>query len=684
MEALVGQRFGRYRVLEEIGRGAMGAVFKGYDATLDREVAIKVLAPHLVWDSQFVERFLREARVAARLHHPNIVAIYDVGQEGGWYYFVMEHLPGETLREQIRRRGALPPEEVVQIAAQLASALDYAHEQGVVHRDVKPGNVIVDPDGHVTLTDFGIVKAASETHLTATGMTVGTPEYMAPEQATGGEVGPWTDRYALGVVAYEMLSGRVPFQADSTMALLYRIVHEPHPPLHGVRPELPAAVDAVLGRALAKEPARRYPSAQAFVEALERALAGQEVEVVASAVEALPCGGAEWPETPTVVMEASAAAGAPAGAMRGVAAAQPSCEAGLLSAAERQGGTRDRVPREQGERRTTFRSWVWPVVTVLVAALAVGLTLTLSRNAAERRWQATQAKATFEAQARATETAIAQAKVPPACITAGQTWVREVDGMEMVCVPVGEFLMGSKYADPNTEDDEKPQHTVYLDAYWIDRTEVTVAQFRRFVQATGHKTSAEKDGWGYIASRSGWWYNARGANWKRPNGVETRALDDHPVVQVSWDDAQAYCEWVGGRLPTEAEWEKAARGTDGRIYPWGNEFEGWRLNCEESICRDGLHFTAPVGSFPGGASPYGALDMAGNVWEWVADRYDKEWYAHSPRENPSGPASGEGRVRRGGSWYHGRDGVRVANRRGDHPITRASDIGFRCVVAQGQ
>jgi Tol biopolymer transport system component len=281
--SLVGSHLGKYEIKAEIGRGGMGSVYLGYDPLLDRQVAVKVLAPHLVWDHEFVERFVREARAAARLKHPNVVTVFDVGQEGGWYYFVMEHLAGETLAARLQSQGALSAQEALSILRPLAAALDYAHHRGIVHRDVKPGNVILGPEGQVTLMDFGIARAAQEGRLTGTGTVVGTPEYMSPEQARGMTVDARTDQYSLGVVAYQMLSGQVPFQADSTLALMYKIVHEPPPPLSQYRPDLPAEAGATLEQALAKEPGARYACASAFVEALEYALAGSTVRTKAAA-----------------------------------------------------------------------------------------------------------------------------------------------------------------------------------------------------------------------------------------------------------------------------------------------------------------------------------------------------------------------------------------------------------------
>ena len=233
---MIGTRLGKYEIQAEIGKGGMGVVYLGYDPMLDRQVAVKVLAPHLVWEPGFVERFLREARAAARLKHASLVTIYDVGQEGDWYYFVMEYLEGQTVSQIIRQKGALTNEQVLYVLRRLADALDYAHSCGLVHRDVKPANIIVSPAGQVTLTDFGVARAAQETRLTSTGSLLGTPQYMSPEQAQGEVVGHHTDIYSLGVVAYEMLTGRAPFGATTPHAVLHQLIYDPPPPVCSRRP----------------------------------------------------------------------------------------------------------------------------------------------------------------------------------------------------------------------------------------------------------------------------------------------------------------------------------------------------------------------------------------------------------------------------------------------------------------
>jgi formylglycine-generating enzyme required for sulfatase activity len=252
---------------------------------------------------------------------------------------------------------------------------------------------------------------------------------------------------------------------------------------------------------------------------------------------------------------------------------------------------------------------------------------------------------------------------PPSVPTPIETMVRFKDGKIMVYIPAGEFLMGSAETDLQADDDEKPLHSIYLDAFWIDKTEITNSQYQLCLNE---------------------------GRCMPPQKLGKRFEEDYqPVIGVNWLQAAAYCEWSGGRLPTEAEWEKAARGVDGRIYPWGDRFDGSRLNFCDINCiadwkdrraDDGYEYTAPVGNYPKGASPYGVLDMSGNVWEWTADWYDPHYYANSPLKNPTGPASGQQRVVRGGSWYYYGTNLRVPNRHRDSPTYRYDNIGFRCVV----
>ncbi len=352
-----------------------------------------------------------------------------------------------------------------------------------------------------------------------------------------------------------------------------------------------------------------------------------------------------------------------------------------------------------GASRTTSEfsprpRWLLPILSavVIIAVLVVGLVLmrlssgetppapTITITGGGRTVVAVRgitntpaSSATVKVAATATPIPPTNTPVPPTDTplpAAGAVRISERDGAEMVYVPAGEFIMGSE----DGADNEKPVHTVYLDAYWIDKYEVTNAQFKKCVDA-GTCTAPTTCDWG------------------EPTYQDADKAG-HPVVCVDWENARKYCEWAEKRLPTEAEWEKAARGTDGRTYPWGNEFDGSKVNFCDKNCEfdhkdvaydDGYTRTAPVGSYPSGASPYNARDMAGNVWEWVVDWYDSGYYseAAASQANPQGPVSGDYRVVRGGSWGGDVDGVRSARRGRYNPDNRVVSYGFRCAASPG-
>ncbi|TAK42889.1 MAG: serine/threonine protein kinase, partial [Betaproteobacteria bacterium] len=258
-------RFGRYLIVGELGRGAMGAVYRAIDPLIEREVAIKTLLPHLPEDEMVAvrERFLREARSAGRLNHPNIVTIFDVGEQDGVAYIAMELLEGRTLQQMLTESRRLPVATAADIAAQVADALDHALGFGIVHRDVKPANIMVSASGRAKLADFGVAHLPSAS-MTHTGAALGSPKYMAPEQVIGQPVDPRADIFSLGAVLYEMLTGRTPFEREgetTVFALMNRIVAEPHAAVTKIDPSLPPAFDRILARALAKTPAERYQRA---------------------------------------------------------------------------------------------------------------------------------------------------------------------------------------------------------------------------------------------------------------------------------------------------------------------------------------------------------------------------------------------------------------------------------------
>ncbi|MFJ7333243.1 serine/threonine-protein kinase [Streptomyces sp. NPDC101110] len=290
---LVGQQIAGYRIEQEIGRGGMAVVYRARDLRLERTVALKLLAPELARNDTFRRRFTHESRAAAAIDHPHIVPVFEAGETDGVLYIAMRYVPGSDLRHVLDREGPMPPVTAVRVAAQVASALDAAHDHGLVHRDVKPGNILVargtdsDHPEHVYLTDFGLTKKSlSLTGFTTVGQFVGTLDYVAPEQISGKPVDARCDVYGFACVVFETLAGHPPFLRDDDMALLWAHQYDEPPPLTEDRPDLDPRVDAVFAQALAKSPDDRYPSCLAFVAALRAATTG---------------GGTESPRTPTRV-----------------------------------------------------------------------------------------------------------------------------------------------------------------------------------------------------------------------------------------------------------------------------------------------------------------------------------------------------------------------------------------------
>ncbi len=304
---------GRYRIVRRIGAGGMARVFLAEDVDLHRDVAIKVLHERFAEDEQFVERFSREARAAAGLNHPNIVAVYDRGHADGSYYIAMEYLDGDTLKDVITKQGPVQPKRAIDIALQLLAALRFAHRRDVIHRDVKPQNVMVLRDGRVKVADFGIARAG-DSDMTEAGSIVGTAQYLSPEQARGQHVGPESDLYSVGVVLYEMLCGRVPFTGDSAVAIAMKHVQEPPIPPSRIEPSIPPELEAIVLRAMQKDATRRYHSADEMGLDLDRVRKGLGVSpatTVMAANEAYADTGRTMVAPPVMSRPAAKAATAP-------------------------------------------------------------------------------------------------------------------------------------------------------------------------------------------------------------------------------------------------------------------------------------------------------------------------------------------------------------------------------------
>jgi serine/threonine protein kinase len=647
----VGQSIDRYRVLEQLGQGGMAVVYKAYDTRLERDVALKVIRTEYIRPIQLdklMQRFEREAKAQAKFAHNNIVHVYDYGAYKGAPYIVMEYLSGGTLKSQTGQ--PMPYQQAARLLAPIADALAYAHDRNVLHRDVKPSNILITEVGKPVLTDFGIAKIleVEGTAITDTGMGIGTPEYMAPEQWRG-QPFPQTDIYALGVVFYELVTGRKPYTADTPTAIAVMQVMEPLPRPSRLVHDLPAKVEKVLYKALAVRPEDRYGNMTEFAQVLkefsEDGIAEREWGTP------IPMGEAEETEAQ----------------LKQIATRTP---------VSMEDTSDDLISPPVSTERKKKLSRLWMSLGLLFAIVVIGggigLGLFYEKIVGMRAPETPTLTITPKATRTVTPTYTqfptdTQTYTPAPIAVIGSTLIREKDGMEMSYIPAGEFDMGMSEGI----NDESLGRTVYLDAFWIDKYEVTNMQFASFLNEMGNQN--EEDGnWLDIEDKD---VNIHKSEelWSADSGY-----GNHPVVEVSWDGAVAYCTWVGGRLPTEAEWEKAARGgLVGRLYPWGNDSPVCTLGAENgaqySYCGGGHK---EVGSFaPNG---YDLYDMAGNVYEWVMDWYAVNYYDSSPAENPLGPSDGEYRVLRGGSWYLGANTLLVFNRSFRSPDFTLSYIGFRC------
>ena len=421
LDNLAGQRLGQYELRDLLGMGGMGAVYRGFQPSLQREVAIKILPPTLAGEADYLERFTREARTSAALEHAHIVPVYDYGTQNGLSYVVMRLLTGGSLAERIANRlktgkGLPSLGEAAEVIRALAAALDYAHSRGVIHRDIKPNNVMFDEQGSPFLVDFGIAKLTNVTSaLTGTGVAMGTPSHMAPEQWRGESITPAVDQYALGVMTYSMLTGRLPFEAPTPFALMHKHLNEQPTPLEAWRADLPPEVQPVLARAMAKEPRERFPSMREFAAAFERAIQGNPGLPTGFFVTPLPRkpAPAVVPDTPTITPAPPGRTPPPA-PLPDAPTTPPGL--GLPTPAPRQDATVPPAPqtleRQAARRRSPV---VWAATLIVVALLAGGGLLALSQRGDQAALASTQTAVAVEA--AAAETAVALAALATATDT---------------------------------------------------------------------------------------------------------------------------------------------------------------------------------------------------------------------------------------------------------------------------
>ena len=627
MSNLVGKTLvERYNVQEFIGRGGMAEVYKVWDSQRAVHLAMKVLHADLAEDKIFLRRFRREATNLAKLQHPHIVRFYGMERDSRLAFMLMDYVEGESLRTKIFRQDEPFTEDAVrQIVRPVSSALHYAHNMGLVHCDIKPANIMLDKHDEVRLADFGIARMSNA--ATATMVGAGTPAYMAPEQIRGEDPTPQTDIYALGILLFEMLTGgERPFTGEGSKAtgstsekVRWEQLNKQPPNPRKWNSDLSPELEAVVLKCLEKEPKKRFGNALELLNAIELATGEGEAPPPKSE-PALDVEKYAAPESVPVIAQKE----------------------------------RPEPGKVQGKSKRFLTAGI-----ALAGMILLSLGWLMGGGAPEvfpTKTPTKTATPTFTFTPISTSTPIAtntpQATAPPA-LGIGSTWERPADGMTMLYIPAGEFEMGSNDGD----SDEKPIHTVYLDAYWMDETEVTNAMYAKCVSAG----ECDQPGGSYYGNSS---------------------YTNHPVVYMDWNDAQNYCRWTGGHLPTEAEWEKAARGgLEGKKYPWGDESPVCEQRAENGAKYDNNSNCDDTGTEKAGnfsANGYGLYDMSGNVWEWVNDWYDADYYANSPSSNPSGPSSGNDRVLRGGSWFDNSYNLRSANRRRDFPVYTSGDLGFRC------
>ena len=625
----------RYRIVRLLGQGGFGAVYRVWDLNLTRPCALK---ENLETSPQAQQQFQHEAFMLSGLSHPNLPRVTDYfAIPGQGQYLVMDFVEGEDLQDILdHRRGLLPESQVLPWIVQVCDALVYLHAQSppIIHRDIKPKNIILTPAGKAMLVDFGIAKLYDAHRKTTLGARAVTPGFSPQEQYGSGLTDARSDVYALGATLYTLLTGQEPVESVQRTST-------PLVPPRALNPQVSPGMESVILKAMEPAPAQRFQNMSEF----KNALGGVTATVSVANPAMLEAYTDAAPVIPQPVGQPASksfpwklALGGLAVLVLGVILVGG---VALMASSPRQTAQ----PHDIKSAAITRLSET-PVSPLLTTNTLVPPTETRLGNFTPTLPPIPTLKPiSIPAPERPTDTPIPDLRPELAMVS-------DKDGMQLLFVTAGEFLMGTLPEDPQASDDsEKPQHTVYLDAFFIDETEVSNAMYAICVKAGECQPPSQTS---YFSDPT---------------------VANHPVFWVSWSDAKDYCAWAGRQLPTEAQWEKAARGAEGHTYSWGEGIDRSLANYGGTVNR-----TTPVDSYPSGASPFGALNMAGNVWEWVADWFDPKYYSYSPASNPTGPDRGDHRVKRGGAWYSDAQSVRAANRDHIGPTYQAKNIGFRCAT----
>ena len=662
-----GDRFGDYTVVKLLGKGGMGAVYLMRGAS-GSEYAVKIMFPDKV-THDLRRRFAKEAEFAIKIRHRNLVSVYDVGEdpETGLCYMIMDYVAGGSLSDLLKRRGRLPIDEAVSIASQIASALEVAHRHGLVHRDIKPDNILFDADGTPRLADLGIAKfdESQQSMVTTTGMVIGTPAYMAPEQMLNSHaIDARADIYSLGVVLYEMLSGKRPNEGRTAIELMAKAIKgDPLPDIKTICPELSVAVAHVVSLLCAPKPEVRPQTALAAADILRKAASGKLVLL------------SKKPQSSTADARKKRIPFMAIGSVVGIGALCTIAVACFLNKPT------PRLPPEQGqvivvtnvvERVTEVTNVVERVAVVTnVVANTNADTLPQRTVALVDEAKAERKRQEEEPVAKARPVKEKRARAAP---FNGECRTFTLPGgakVEMIYVAPGSFMMGHPGSSGHAT-----QHRVTLTkGYWIGKYPVTQRQWKALVRANGVT---------FAKGEPTPWFSREGGGRNCVSGLDT---SDFPMECISWDDCKALVDALNGvkregrrwSLPTEAQWEFAARGgtkSRGYTYSGGNDMDtlGW-YNKNSGRTTHSVR-EKDIGN------ELGIVGMSGNVWEWCNDWYGK-YYSNSPTEDPQGPASGSYRVLRGGSWNYNAQNCRSAPRYSSTPSNCNIDIGFRLCCSAG-
>jgi len=703
--SIVGTTIGeKYDIEAVVGEGGFGIVYRAMHKIWKQPVAIKCFK--VLMDASpdmrevLLKDFIQEGALLTQLsgRTASIVQARDVGTfttaNGAWVpYMVLEWLDGVTLESMLdaeRARlgsaggAAWPVEKVIALLEPVASALEVVHRRGIAHRDIKPANIFVLGAGtdemHVKVLDFGIAKvvqsAAEHGSFTKTGgrVTSFTPAYGAPEQFSRaqGATGPWTDVYALALVMTELLIGRPPLEGDDFIQLGMATAdpaRRPSPGAFGTR--LTDALEAVFLKALAVKPQDRFATAGEFWQAVRRSQNMPGIHLSDPRPQSWVSPPGQFGLDRTVQASSVASAAEPAHAAARAAAPGPAVSRGPT--------TRDPVASPSAP---ATRSKGGVAAGVVIGAIVVGGAGFFMMNKGK-------GEAASMPAARASALAAIATPSPPAAAVAAPKGC----STRMAHIEGGKFFMGSD--DKDADPDERPAHQVTLAPFCIDLYEVSAAEYKACSDVGECKRAPFEVDWKDIRP------NEKKAFSPLCNARVATESDrgEHPINCVDWDMAAAYCAQAKKRLPTEAEWEFAARGRDGRRYPWGDEQpDKTRLNACGKECLlwgakngvemgvrgkgmypddDGFPTTAPVGSFPDGKSRFGLFDVVGNVWEWTSDWDGK--YSPDAALDPTGPKVGDRRVVRGGAFNGAMPSwVRPSQRYSDYPGTHSHAYGFRC------